>query len=126
MLLDTFRSFYILGNMKSIEVVSALAALAHDSRLSVFRLLVKRGFEGHTPGELAERLSIPAPTLSFHLKELQRASLVSARREGRFIYYSADFEQMQAVIAFLTDKCCSLSSSCSEANVESSSRRRTA
>lgn len=105
------------------EVVPVLAALAHESRLNMFRLLVKRGLEGYTPGELSEKLSIPAPTLSFHLKELQRASLVASRREGRFIYYSADFEQMQSVIAFLTDKCCSLGTGCNEVSVSLAKRR---
>lgn len=111
--------------MKTIEAVLALGALAHESRLHVFRLLVRRGLDGCTPGELSEKLSIPAPTMSFHLKELQRASLVIARREGRFIYYSADFEHMQSLIAFLTDKCCSLASDCDAAGV-SATRRRSA
>jgi DNA-binding transcriptional ArsR family regulator len=95
--------------MKSEEVIAALGALAQESRLSVFRLLVRRGPQGHTPGELAEELGIPAPTLSFHLKELQHAGLVSARRQGRFLYYSASFELMRDLVAFLTDQCCSQS-----------------
>jgi DNA-binding transcriptional ArsR family regulator len=68
---------------------------------------VRRGPQGHTPGELAEKLAIPAPTLSFHLKELQHAGLVSARRQGRFLYYSASFDLMRDLVAFLTDQCCS-------------------
>lgn len=96
--------------MKADNVIVALGALAQASRLEAFRLLVKRGPEGYTPGELAERLGIPAPTLSFHLKELQRAQLLGVRREGRFLFYSANFETMQAVVGFLTDKCCSLAS----------------
>lgn len=95
--------------MKSEDVVSALGALAQESRLTIFRALVKRGPEGYTPGDLIEKISIPAPTLSFHLKELQRARLLSSRREGRFLYYSANFEVMQNLIGFLTEKCCSLS-----------------
>ena len=95
--------------MKSEEAIAALGALAQESRLEVFRLLVKRGPEGFTPGDLAVRVGIPLPTLSFHLKELQRAQLIAARREGRFLYYSATFETMQSLIGFLTDKCCSLS-----------------
>jgi DNA-binding transcriptional ArsR family regulator len=71
-------------------------------------MLVKRGPDGYTPGELAERIGIPAPTLSFHLKELQRAGLLSSSREGRFLHYSADFEAMRSLIDFLTEKCCSL------------------
>lgn len=95
--------------MKSQDAITALGSLAQESRLSAFRALVKRGPQGYTPGELASKLQIPAPTLSFHLKELQRAHLIRFRREGRFLYYSANFETMQAVIGFLTDKCCSLS-----------------
>jgi DNA-binding transcriptional ArsR family regulator len=94
--------------MKSEQVVKALGALAQESRLAVFRLLVKRGPEGFTPGELSERLEVPAPTLSFHLRELQHAALVTARREGRFLYYSANFEQMHELVDFLSDNCCSL------------------
>ena len=94
--------------MKSENVVQALGALAQDSRLAVFRLLVKRGPQGYTPGDLAEKIEIPAPTLSFHLKELQRADLLGVRREGRFLHYSANFATMQGLIDFLTEKCCSL------------------
>jgi ArsR family transcriptional regulator, arsenate/arsenite/antimonite-responsive transcriptional repressor len=94
--------------MKSENVVQALGALAQDSRLAIFRLLVKRGLQGYTPGDLAEKIEIPAPTLSFHLKELQRADLLSVRREGRFLHYSANFAAMQGLIDFLTEKCCSL------------------
>lgn len=94
--------------MKSQDVIVALFALAQESRLAVFRLLVKRGPKGYTPGELAERLSLPAPTLSFHLKELVNAKLIAARRDGRFLYYSVNFDRMRAVVDFLTDQCCSL------------------
>jgi ArsR family transcriptional regulator len=93
--------------MKSVEVVRALSALAQESRLAVFRLLVKRGPQGFTPGVLAEKLAIPAPTLSFHLKELQNAGLVKARRESRFLYYSTRFDRMKDLVGFLTDQCCS-------------------
>lgn len=94
--------------MKSEAAISALSALAQESRLTLFRILVKRGPEGYTPGHLGSKLRIPAPTLSFHLKELQRAGLVAARREGRFLYYSASYDTMQELIGFLTEKCCSL------------------
>ncbi len=93
--------------MKTPEVVKALSALAQESRLAVFRLLVKRGPEGFTPGVIAEKLGIAAPTLSFHLKELQNAGLVSARREGRFLFYSTRFDRMRGLVGFLTDECCS-------------------
>jgi ArsR family transcriptional regulator len=95
--------------MKAEQIVKALGALAQESRLAVFRLLVKRGPQGYSPGELAEKLGIPAPTLSFHLKELQHAQLVLSRREGRFLYYSANFETMNGVVGFLSENCCSLS-----------------
>lgn len=85
-----------------------LGALAQENRLGVFRLLVKRGPEGYAAGDIAERLKVPGPTLSFHLKALSHAGLVDVRRNGRFIYYSARFPQMQSLIDFLTDHCCSL------------------
>ncbi len=94
--------------MKSLDAIVSLGALAQASRLEIFRLLVKRGPDGYMPGELIQKLDIPAPTLSFHLKELQRGGLVEARREGRCLYYRADFERMNALIAFLTENCCSL------------------
>jgi ArsR family transcriptional regulator, arsenate/arsenite/antimonite-responsive transcriptional repressor len=93
--------------MKSLDAVRSLSALAQESRLAVFRLLVKRGPEGFTPSVIAEKLDIAQPTLSFHLKELQNAGLVSARREGRFLFYSARFDRMKGLVAFLTDECCS-------------------
>jgi ArsR family transcriptional regulator, arsenate/arsenite/antimonite-responsive transcriptional repressor len=95
--------------MKAEDAILALGALAQGSRLATYRLLVKRGPQGYTPGELLQRLDIPAPTLSFHLRELVRAGLVESRREGRFLYYSAACERMRSLIDFLTDKCCSLS-----------------
>jgi ArsR family transcriptional regulator, arsenate/arsenite/antimonite-responsive transcriptional repressor len=94
--------------MKLLEAVDSLSALAQASRMEIFRLLVKRGPEGFTPGDLGEKLDIPAPTLSFHLKELQRAKLITATRDGRFLHYSADFATMNGLIAFLTENCCSL------------------
>ena len=95
--------------MKSNDVVAALGALAHESRLNIFRELVKRGPDGYTPGDLIAKIDIPAPTLSFHLKELQRARLVESRRDGRFLYYTANFDTMHGLVGFLTEKCCSLS-----------------
>lgn len=86
--------------------VSRLAALAQDSRLAIFRLLVQRGPEGLPAGEIANRLKLPAATLSFHLKELSNAGLLKARQEGRFIYYAPDFKAMNALLAYLTENCC--------------------
>jgi ArsR family transcriptional regulator, arsenate/arsenite/antimonite-responsive transcriptional repressor len=86
--------------------LGALGALAQDSRLQVYRLLVEAGPNGMAANELAERLGIPANTLSFHLKTLNHAHLVLARREGRFIHYSANYEQMNSLLEFLTENCC--------------------
>lgn len=94
--------------MKSNEAVAALGALASEPRLAVFRLLVKRGPQGYTPSELTERLGIPAPTLSFHLKGLSQANLVVTRRESRNLHYSPNFDRMSTLVSFLTDNCCSL------------------
>ena len=94
--------------MKSKEAITACAALASAPRLTLYRLLVRRGPAGFTPGELARRLRLPAPTLSFHLKTLVGAGLVASRREGRNLYYSPNFARIDALIAFLTANCCSL------------------
>ncbi len=98
--------------MKSKDAIVSLAALAQDSRLTVYRLLVKRGPEGFAAGDLSERLKIPSPTLSFHLKSLSQAGLVTTRKESRFIYYSANFARMNDLIGYLTENCCSLGSEC--------------
>jgi len=86
--------------------VRSLAALAQDSRLDVFRLLVQAGPDGLAAGEIADRLGIPASTLSFHVKALAQAGLVASRQESRFIYYSACFAAMNDLIAFLGENCC--------------------
>lgn len=94
--------------MKSTDAIESLAALAQESRLAVFRMLVKRGPEGYTPTQLGEKLDVSSPTLSFHLKELQRAGLVDVRRDGRFLYYRPNFTHMKHLIGFLTENCCVL------------------
>ena len=94
--------------MKSKDVIESLAALAQESRLAIFRMLVKRGPEGYTPTQIGEKLSVAPPTLSFHLKELQRAGLLDVRRDGRFLYYRANFSHMNQLIGFLTENCCVL------------------
>jgi ArsR family transcriptional regulator, arsenate/arsenite/antimonite-responsive transcriptional repressor len=94
--------------MKSLDAIAILSALAQESRLALYRLLVKRGPEGYTPSQLAEKLEIPAPTLSFHLKELERAGLVEVRRAGRFLYYNPSFVHMNELVGFLTENCCSM------------------
>jgi ArsR family transcriptional regulator len=94
--------------MKSNDAITALAALASEARLALFRLLVRRGPAGYTPGELARRLGVPAPTLSFHLRELAHAELVIRRREGRNLYYSPNLQRMDTLVGFLTEHCCVL------------------
>lgn len=92
--------------MKTTEAVGALAALAQETRLAAFRLLVRQGASGLAAGEIAEALGIAPATLSFHLKELAHAGLVRARQEGRFVYYAADFDAMNRLLGFLTENCC--------------------
>lgn len=92
--------------METKSALSALAALAQESRLAVFRLLVATGPEGLAASKIAEELAIPSSSLSFHLKELSYAELIVARQEGRFIIYSANFEVMNGLIDFLTESCC--------------------
>jgi ArsR family transcriptional regulator len=104
--LDFVYYFDKLRNMETKEAVIALAALAQDTRLSVFRLLVRVGPEGIPVGRIGEELGVAPATLSFHLKELYHAGLISSRQEGRFIYYSANFESMTALMTFLTQNCC--------------------
>jgi ArsR family transcriptional regulator, arsenate/arsenite/antimonite-responsive transcriptional repressor len=101
--------------MKSNNAIESLAALAQESRLAIFRLLVKRGPEGYTPTQLGEKLSVSSATLSFHLKELQRAGLINVRRDGRFLYYRPNFAHMNQLISFLTDECCSQADSACDA-----------
>ena len=92
--------------MNQQAAVTALAALAHDNRLSIFRLLVKCGPTGMAAGEIARALGIGATALSFHLKELARAGLVRSWREGRYIRYSFEIDGMRALLNFLTEDCC--------------------
>lgn len=92
--------------MKIETAVEALAALAQKSRLAVFRLLVQVGKEGAAAGILGEKLGIPPATLSFHLKTLAHAKLIKSRTEGRFVIYSANYAEMDKLIAYLTEHCC--------------------
>lgn len=92
--------------METKDAVSLLAALAQDSRLAIFRLLVQQGPAGLAVGRIGEQLGIPPATLSFHLKGLAQAGLVEARQEGRFIYHSANFARMNDLLAYLTENCC--------------------
>jgi DNA-binding transcriptional ArsR family regulator len=92
--------------METKSAVQALSALAQESRLTIFRLLVETGKSGLAAGEIAAALKLAPATLSFHLKELSHAGLVTARQEGRFIFYAADFGHMGGLIAFLSENCC--------------------
>ena len=92
--------------MEEQTVLKALTALSQAHRLRVFRALVVAGQAGLTPGQIAEAQQIPAATLSFHLKELVQAGLLTHERQGRSLIYRADFAQMNALLAFLTENCC--------------------
>ena len=92
--------------METTDALKALGALAQDTRLAIFRLLVQAGPEGRAAGTIGKQLGIPPATLSFHLTQLAGAGLVRPRQDGRFIYYSADFGAMNALVGFLTENCC--------------------
>jgi DNA-binding transcriptional ArsR family regulator len=92
--------------MKTREVIDALGALAHEHRLSIFRLLIERGPEGLPAGRIAERVGLVPSSLTFHLQNLHRAGLITQRRESRQLFYSADFTAMNALVGYLTENCC--------------------
>jgi len=92
--------------MKKAKAIAALAALAQESRLDVFRLLVQSGPDGLAAGEIGARLGVPSPTLSFHLHHLKYAGLVTSRRDSRSIIYSADYKAMSDLLGYLTENCC--------------------
>jgi len=92
--------------MNEDDCISALSALAHEHRLAIYRLLVQAGPEGRAAGEIADAIGMPASSLSFHLAHLNRAGLIVQRRESRSLIYSAHFEQMNALVGFLTENCC--------------------
>jgi DNA-binding transcriptional ArsR family regulator len=92
--------------MEEQQVIQALAALAQPQRLRIYRLMVVAGSTGLTPGAITEALEIPAATLSFHLKELSHAGLISQERQGRYLIYRAAFAQMSALLTYLTENCC--------------------
>jgi len=92
--------------MKSTQALTALAALAQETRLAIFRRLMRAGPAGETAGAIAEALATPAPTLSFHLKELERAGLIIQHRESRNLIYAVRVERMRALLDFLMKDCC--------------------
>jgi ArsR family transcriptional regulator len=99
-------------NMEHKDATFALAALGHATRLSIYRLLVRAGHAGKLAGDIAQALSLPGATLSFHLKELAAAGLISAEPKGRTICYRAEFVAMDALLAYLTENCCEGDGSC--------------
>ena|SRR5690554_4759346 len=92
--------------METKSIVRALAAIAHESRLEAYRHLVQAGPGGLPAGQLSELVGIPPSSLSFHLKELVNAGLLSSRQEGRFVFYSAKYEAMNSLLSYLTENCC--------------------
>jgi len=116
--------------MKIKDATQSLAALAQETRLAIFRLLVEAGPAGMNAGAIADAIGIPAATLSFHIAQLARAGLVASRQESRYIYYSANYPAMDDLIAFLTDNCCSGAGNClpktQQANTAAKRRRRAA
>jgi DNA-binding transcriptional ArsR family regulator len=92
--------------MEMMRAVDALSALAQETRLRVYRLLVEAGPDGVSAGRIGEELDLPPATLSFHLAHLARAGLAQSRQEGRFVIYSADFQNMNALVGYLTENCC--------------------
>jgi DNA-binding transcriptional ArsR family regulator len=92
--------------METLNAAELLAALGHESRLAIFRLLVEAGPEGLNASAIGEKLGMPAATLSFHLAHLSRVGLIRGERESRFIHYSAEYGTMDELIAFLTNNCC--------------------
>lgn len=103
---DISLYFYSIGNMDKEKAIDALAALAQETRLDIFRLLVRAGCQGLAAGEIGAALGVASATLSFHLKELKIAGVVGCRREGRSLIYSPHFGAMNELVKFLTEHCC--------------------
>ena len=101
--------------MDATETVEALGALAHEHRLAIFRLLVERGPEGLSAGDIGERIGLVPSSLTFHVQSLQRARLITQRRVSRQLFYSADFAAMNELVDYLTRNCCGGAQSCAPA-----------
>jgi DNA-binding transcriptional ArsR family regulator len=119
--------------MDTTSALKALTGLSQASRLAIFRLLVEQGPAGIAAGDIAERIGLPQPTTSFHLKELVNGGLAQARAESRFIYYTANYDTMNGLVSYLTENCCRRSGRCSpetaagcEPKVRPPSRRKNA
>jgi DNA-binding transcriptional ArsR family regulator len=98
--------------MKPQNVIAALGALAHEYRLSIYRLLVECGPEGLAAGAIAERIGLLPSSLTFHVQALQRAGLITQRRASRQLFYAADYSTMTALVGYLTENCCGEGSAC--------------
>jgi ArsR family transcriptional regulator len=121
----------MVRKIKPGEAVAALGALAHETRLALFRLLLEHGPDGMAAGAIAERLGIPPSSLSFHLQALTHARLVTQRRVSRQIFYATDFACMNALVRYLTENCCGAAESCApicrpQSSRAASQRRRSA
>ena len=101
--------------MDAKQIVTALGAIAHDHRLAVYRLLVEKGPEGLSAGDIAERLDMPPSSLTFHLQQMLHAGLVTQRRLGRQLIYAADYAAMNGLIGYLTENCCGSEANCGPA-----------
>jgi DNA-binding transcriptional ArsR family regulator len=112
--------------MEKKAALSALTGLSQESRLDIFRLLIEHGPEGLPAGEIAERLRMANTTLSFHLKELSHAGLISGRPAGRFIYYAAEFSTVNGLVNYLTENCCKGASCAVDCAPSTQRKRRTA
>src|SRR5690606_12114946 len=119
------NSRIIVASMKTPDVITALAALAHGHRLTIFRLLVEKGPAGLPAGEIAERMGLVPSSLTFHLQHLARAGLLTQRRVGRQLFYATDFGVMNELVGYLTENCCG-GAGCSPvaAHRDGSSRRK--
>lgn len=109
--------------METVQAIQALSALAQESRLSIYRLLVQAGPAGMAAGTIGEALDLPPATLSFHLAGLTRAGLAKSRQDGRFVYYSADFETMNRLVGYLTENCCGRGASCAPDECQTSVKK---
>lgn len=106
-ILDATEYFDKYRNVRKLEVITALAALAQDHRLEAYRLLVQAGPDGMPAGEVAAAIGLPPQTLTFHFDKLREAGLVTVQRNGRLMIYAARYDIMNALIGYLTENCCS-------------------